>query len=345
MLGDSIGQRCGNDRLHSDRFRRHGALLDAACADVIEKQYAHLVTGDELIGAVRALHGDTDTVCIRVSREHQVRAGLLSKLEALLQCVEDLRVRIGAGSEVAVRVLLLRHDRDVVDTDVVQYAGDRNEAGTVQWGVHELEAGGRRDTRADLTCLDRLVECVLAVVLDELDETLIHALGEAHVLRTGEHVGLLDLLVDDVGGLIGHLTSVRTVGLIAVVLRRIVGCGHHDAGVAVIVTGGEGKGRYRHELIVDAHVDAVRCQHTGCVTCEVPALQTGIVADRNGLCSALGLHPVCHTLRRLANDPDIHPVGSCAECAAEASGSELECDGETLLDRVIIAFDILKLGF
>ena len=232
-----------------------------------------------------------------------------------------------------------------MNADVVQYAGDRNEAGTVQWRVHELETGGRRDTRADLTCLDRLVECVLAVVFHKLDETLVHALGEAHVLRTGEHVGLLDLLVDDVRSLIGHLTSVRTVGLIAVVLRRVVGSGHHDASVAVIVTGREGKGRYRHELIIDAHVDAVRCQHACCVTCEIPALQTGIVADRNSLRSALGLHPVCYTLCRLSNDPDIHPVGSCAECAAEASGSELECDRETLLDCVIVALYILKLGF
>ena len=133
MLGDCIGQRCGNDRLHSDRLRRHGTLLDAACADVIEEQHAHLVTGNELIGAVRTLHSDADTVCIRVGREHQVSAGLLRELEALLQCVENLRVRIGAGGKVAVRILLLRYDRDVVNADVVQYAGDRNEAGAVQW--------------------------------------------------------------------------------------------------------------------------------------------------------------------------------------------------------------------
>ena len=118
MLGNSICQRCGYDGFDSNRFLRHGAFLDAACADVVEKQNADFVSGYQLIASIRAFHGDTNTVCIRVGSQHQVCAGLFCKIQAFFQCSKDFRVRIAAGGEVSVRILLLRNDRDIGDADV-----------------------------------------------------------------------------------------------------------------------------------------------------------------------------------------------------------------------------------
>ena len=118
MLCNSICQRCGYDGFYSNRFLRHGAFLDAACADVVEKQNADFVSGYQLIASIRAFHGDTNAVCIRVGCQHQVCAGLFCKIQAFFQCSKDFRVRIAAGGEVSVRILLLRNDGDISDADV-----------------------------------------------------------------------------------------------------------------------------------------------------------------------------------------------------------------------------------
>ena len=118
MLSNSICQRCGYDGFYSNWFLRHGAFLDATCADVVEKQNADFVSGYQLIASIRAFHRDTNTVCIRVGSQHQVCAGLFCKIQSLFQCCKNFRVRIAAGCEVSVRVLLLRNDGDIGNSDV-----------------------------------------------------------------------------------------------------------------------------------------------------------------------------------------------------------------------------------
>ena len=62
MGSDRIGQRGRDDGLAHDRVLGHGALFDAARADVVEQQHADLVAGQQLIAAVLALDGDADAV-------------------------------------------------------------------------------------------------------------------------------------------------------------------------------------------------------------------------------------------------------------------------------------------
>ena len=130
-----ISQRSRNQRLDSHGVLGHGALLNAAFADVVQQQNAHFVAGDQLVGAVGTLHGDANAVGIGVGGQHQVSAGLGGQLQAQLQSLEDLGVGVGAGGEVAVGVLLLGNDGDVIDADVVQDAHDGNQTGAVQGGV------------------------------------------------------------------------------------------------------------------------------------------------------------------------------------------------------------------
>ena len=83
--GNGIGQRGGHDGLDGHGVLGHGALLDAACADVIQQQSAHLVAGHQLIAAIRALHGDAHAVGVGVGGQHQVGTGLGGQIQAQLQ--------------------------------------------------------------------------------------------------------------------------------------------------------------------------------------------------------------------------------------------------------------------
>ena len=128
MLSNLGGQRRGYDGHDSDGVLGHCALLDAACADVIQKQNAHLVAGHQLVGAVRALHGDTDAVRIGVGGEHQIGADFLGQFKTLAESLKDLGVGIRAGGEVAVGILLLLDDGDIGDAHILQNAGNGHKA-------------------------------------------------------------------------------------------------------------------------------------------------------------------------------------------------------------------------
>ena len=131
MLGHSVSQRCGNDGFHSYSLLRHSSLFNTSCADIVKKQYAHFIAAYQLVGAVRAFHGDTYTVCVRVCGKHQVGACLLRQIQSLFQSLENLRVRVAAGSKVSVGIFLIRYDGNVCNTDIFQNLGHRHKSGTV----------------------------------------------------------------------------------------------------------------------------------------------------------------------------------------------------------------------
>ena len=222
--------------------------------------------------------------------------------------------------------------------------GDGHEAGAVQRAVDQLQASGLAQSGPHLTGLDGVVQGLLAVVAHKADQAVLHALGEGDVLGPGQHIGLLDLVVDDGGGVIGHLAAVRAVGLVAVVLGRVVGSRDHDAGVALVVTGGKAQGGHGHQGVIDADLDAVGGQNTGGGLCEDVALQAAVVADGDGLAAALRLDPVCQTLRCLTDNVNVHPVGAGAQNAAQTSGTKLQRHRKAVLDLLIIPLDLRQFG-
>ena len=244
MCGNGVGQRSGHDGLDCHRILGHGALFNAACADVVQQQSAHFIAGYQLIAAIRALHGDAHTIRIGVGGQHQICTGLGGQIQTQLQSLKDLGVGVGAGGEVAVGILLLGHDGDVGDAHIVQHMGDRHQTGTVQRAVHQLQAGSLAQARAHLTSLNGVVQSLFAVIAHKADQALLHALSKGNVLCAGENVGLLDLIVDDGSSVIGHLAAVRAVGLVAVVLGRVVGLGKNIALQAAVVADGHGLGAF-----------------------------------------------------------------------------------------------------
>ena len=222
---------------------------------------------------------------------------------------------------------------------------DGHKARAVQRAVDQLETGSLADTRADGAGLDGGIEGVDAVLADILDQPLSQTILKGNELGPGQDIRLLDLGVDNVGGLIGHLAAVRAVGLVAVVLGGVVAGRDHDARVAVVVAGGKAQRGNRHKGLVDADLDTVGGQHLGSSLGEQVALDAAVIADGNGLAAALGLDPVGKALGGLADNVNIHAVGACADDAAQTGGAEFQGHGKAVLDGGIVALDAFQLRF
>ena len=341
MLGNLVSQRGGDDGLAHDRVLRHGALLDTACTDVVQQQNADFVAGEQLIAAILALDGDAHAVCVRVGSQHQISAGLLGQFQTQAQSLKNFGVGVRAGREVAVGFLLLGHNGDIGDADVAQDMSDGHKAGAVQRAVDQLETGSLADARADGAGLDGGIEGIDAVLADILDQPLGQTILKGNELGPGQDIRLLDLGVDNVGGLIGHLAAVRAV---AVVLGGVVAGRDHDARVAVVVAGGKAQRGNRHKGLIDADLDTVGGQHLGSGLGEQVALDAAVIADGNGLAAALGLDPVGKALGRLTDNVNIHTVGACTDDAAQARGTELQGHSKTVLNGGIVTLDAFQLG-
>ena len=132
VLAYQIGKRCGHDGFASNGFFRHGPLFDASGTDVVQKQNAHFISADELIGPVRTLHGDTHAIRIRIRCQHKIRSHFLGKFQTFLQCGKDLRVGIGTGGEITIGIFLFGHDGDIRNADILQNLRYRDKARSVQ---------------------------------------------------------------------------------------------------------------------------------------------------------------------------------------------------------------------
>ena len=173
-----------------------------------------------------------------------------------------------------------------------------------------------------------------------MNQTLLHALCKWHELCPCEYIGFLNRVIDNSGSIIRHLTAIRPVGLIAVILRRIVGSRDHNACVAFVIPGCEAERRDRHQFIIDPYLNAVGRQNTRRVPCKIPALQPAVIADGNRLRTALRLHPVCYTLCSLPHNPDIHAVCAGSQSTPESCRAELQSNRKALAYGIIISLYI-----
>ena len=224
----------------------------------------------------------------------------------------------------------------------MKHPGDRHQAGAVQRGVDQFQSGGFADAGTDGAGFDGAVQRLLAVLAHVFDQTLGNAVLKGHHLRAGENVGFLDFRVHHGGGIVRHLAAVGAVGLEAVVLGGVVGGGDHDAGVRLVVPGGEGQGGDGHQRVVNPHPDAVRGQNAGGVPGEHVGIDAAVVGNGDQPAAALGLDPVRQTLGGLPDDVNIHPVAARAQNAPQTRGAEFQRHGKALLDFTLLAFDLFQ---
>ena len=225
----------------------------------------------------------------------------------------------------------------------MEHPGHRHQAGAVQRGIDQLQPGGLAQAGADGAALDGGVQPFLAVVAHVGDHAGCQPIRKGNVLRTLQNVGLLDLVVDHPGGVVGHLAAIGAVGLVAVVLGGVVGGGDHNARVGVVVPGGKGQGGHRHQHAIDPHPDAVGGQHTGGLPGEHVGIDPAVIGDGHQLAAPLGLDPVGQALGGLTHGVNIHAVAACAQHTPQSAGAEFQRDGKPLLDLVLVPGDALQL--
>ena len=117
-----------------------------------------------------------------------------------------------------------------------------------------------------------LVEGFLTIFPYKTNQPFIHRLGKLHGLIAGKYIGFLYLCINLSCGFVRHLASVTAVGLIAVVLCRVVGSGQHNTRTAMIVSGGKGQSRHRHQSIIHPNGNAICRQNLRSFLGKGPAL-------------------------------------------------------------------------
>ena len=126
------------------------------------------------------------------------------------------------------------------------------------------------------------------------------------------------------------------ISLIAVVLAGIVGSRHHDTRRGVQIAGRKGHGRNRHQDRPDVDLDAIGRKHPGGYFCKHIALDAAVVADGHRRRFKVLFQIVCQTLRSLCHGVDVHPVGTCADDAAQTARAKGEVTVKSVLDLGIV---------
>ena len=114
---DHIGRDNGGD---SDGIFRHRAIRDAAAADEVQQNDAHFVAGNEPVATLSVRHGGAAAVAVGVGTDENIGVDAVAVLKAQLHGLPDLRIRIRAGREMTVRLLLLLYDGHVPDAELLR---------------------------------------------------------------------------------------------------------------------------------------------------------------------------------------------------------------------------------
>ena len=335
--GGHIG---GDDGGHSHRMLRHGAQCLAGAADVVQQNDAHLVAGDEPVAALAVGHGGAAAVTVRVGAQQKIRVYFVAQFQPLLHGFPDLRVRVGAGGEVAVRLFLLRHHGHMGDAQLCQQLFHAFQTGAVQRSVHQLQIGGACTIAHTLGVdgIHKVVQTFLAAVFD-----LALGKGCVKVRRLyGKAVYCFNGGKDLCCHLKGDLAAVCAVDLVAVVLGGVVAGGDAHACAAAVVPHRPAQCRGGLQTRVDVRLDAVSSQNSRRFFCEHIALDAAVVADGHLLGQVGGVQIVGKPLGCLADVVDVHPVGACADDTTETTGAEFQLPVKTVGDGILVACNAVQ---
>ena len=321
VLGQGVGHGGGDDGGHDDLAAGVLAGLGLHAGQPVDEQDTHLVAGEQLVVAL-VRNGHAHAVGVGVGGEHEVGVDLVAQLEALLERLAELGVGVRAGREVPVGLGLLGNHGDVGDAHALEDLAHALDARAVERGVDHREVGV--GLGADGLGGHRVDEAVKHGVVNPLDQAGLEGLVEDHVLHAGEDVGLVNGVLNLVGGLVGDLAAVLAVDLVAVVGRRVVAGGDADACGALEVARSEGQRRHRLDTRVDERLHAVGGQHAGRGLHELLALVARVARDGDGGVLVVGVEVGGEALAGLRHRVDVHAVGADAKGAAQAGRTKGE---------------------
>ena len=342
FLRDCRDHVARDDRRDGDRVFRHGAVRDAAAADKIKQNDAHLVAGDEPVAALAVRHGRAAAVTVRVGADEDIGMHTVAVLQAKLHRLPDLGVRVRAGREMAVRLLLLLDDGHVPDPELCRQLFDAFQSRAVERRIDELQIRDPR-TVADALSIDRVHKCVQNLVRNIPDRPRGEGRAKPGNLCARKIIHAIQQLDHALCRLRRHLAAVGAIDLIAVIFRRIVAGRHADAKPAVQMAHRKAQRRHRLQPGIEIGRDAVRGKHRRRLAREDIALDAAVVADGNRLRQISLVQIRRDRLCGTADDIEIHPVRPGAEDAAQAGRAELQIAVKRVGDLLLVALHRGKL--
>lgn len=233
MGRDPLRHINGHNGFHQHRICGHFPKGHPSAAHVIQQQHTGLIAGQKNIFALLIFHRDTHPVTVRIGGQQQVCLLFFRIFHAQRHGFPDLRVRIGAGREIAVWQLLLFYHGNVRISALFQRAQHRLPAGSVQRRIHDGHIFVHLLIPQQRLPFHSLHESCRHILADPGNFARLHRGIKICPLYVSKHIQLLNLRQDGSRSLRGDLAAVCAVHLVSVVFGRIVGCRHHDACRAV----------------------------------------------------------------------------------------------------------------
>ena len=128
----------------------------------------------------------------------------------------------------------------------------------------------------------------------------------------------------------------RCIDLITVVLAGVVRSRDHDTCGGVQIAGRKRHSRHRHQDGPDIHLDAISRKHPGGNLCKHIALDTTVVTNSHRRSFKVLFQIVRQTLRSLCHGIDVHPVGACADDAAQTARTKGKVTVKRIFDFGIV---------
>ena len=224
--GDSVRHIGGNNGGDCHGILGHSAVFQPLPADVIEKQNAHFVAGDQPV-VVPLGNGNAHAVAVRVGAKQQIGLHLPAQGEAFFHSLPDFGIGIGAGGEVSVGMLLLGNHGDIRDADTGQNFLYALQTRAIQGRINHLQI---QFLPAGQTALLDGIQKALQTVFtdgDDLSGGPAFLLGDK--IHSIEHAQRVDFFQNSRGHVQGDLAAVGAIDLVAVIFGGVVAGGDADA--------------------------------------------------------------------------------------------------------------------
>ena len=131
--------------------------------------------------------------------------------------------------------------------------------------------------------------------------------------------------------------STTEINLVAVIARRVVRSGDHNARRKISLLHGEGKHRCRHALVEKKCLDAGGCHNFCAVAREDIAVHSAVEADNRRWSIEILLEVCRQASCCLGNQHAVHAVRASSQLASKASGAKAKALAAAIKQRRLVA--------
>ena len=335
-----------NDCRNKRGILRHLTGSGSFSQNILRNQHPRHVSGKgNIFAALRIERIDSQSVRIRVGREHDIRISFFCQFKRQRKGLRVFRIRIGKRCEIRVGHFLFRHNINILKADFIQNPSDRQISGSVKRRVYNLHI--IRSFRDDFRMNDLLLQLRHILIVNFLSDYLIKPGFDRVRFLHRLYIMIVRHVIDFRNNLLiswrRYLCAVFPVAFIAVILRRIMACRNHNTGNTVKRTQRERQFRRRPKRFEYVSFDAVGRQTERRFIRKLRRHSSGVISDCHAfLFPALFLNIICQALCCFADSIDIHAVRSRADHTPQSAGTKCQLLIKTVFNFFLIIFDRLK---